>query len=188
MDFQELVVSIAKILDRLGIPYAITGGYALAYMGRLRTTFDIDTIIELPHAKVDALISALKKISEVSYVGRTMAVRAVERHGEFNFIHADSGIKVDFWVQGADSYAKLKLAIRQGRDIEGYTVYFVSPEDLLLSKLLWYKDSESEQQLRDVQSILFIQRKLDWRYLQKWAKRHSTAKILAGLERQAKEV
>lgn len=188
MDFEKLVVAIAKILDRLDIPYAITGGYALAYMGRLRTTFDIDTIIELSQVKVDALASALKKISEVSYVDRTMIVRAVERHGEFNFIHADSGIKVDFWVQGTDSYAKLKLARRQGRDIEGDTVYFVSPEDLLLSKLKWHKESGSEQQLRDVQSIILMQKKLDWPYLQKWARRHSTSRILASLLKKSRSV
>jgi len=187
MDFQELVVSIAKILDRLGIPYAITGGYALAYMGRLRTTFDIDTIIELPYAKIDAFVNALREVSGISYVEKNMVIRAVERHSEFNFIHADSGIKVDFWVLNTDLYARTKLERQQARDIEGYPVHFVSPEDLILSKLQWHKAGGSEQQLRDVQSIVLMQEKLDWRYLEKWSKQHSTVRILHEVKEQAKK-
>ncbi len=186
MDFPGLAVSIAKILDRLGIPYAITGGYALAYMGRLRATFDIDTIIELPYAKIDAFVNALRDISDMSYVEKSMVVRAMERHGEFNFIHADSGIKVDFWVQGEDPYAKLKLRRRQARIIEGHKVFFVSPEDLILAKLIWHKESGSEQQLRDAQSVIFMQKKLDWKYLARWSKKQGTATILTKIKAQAK--
>src|SRR3989344_2321862 len=185
MDFEELVVAVAKILDRIKIPYAITGGYALAYMGRLRTTFDIDTIIELPHAKIDPLVTALGKISDVSCIDKSMVIRAVERQGEFNFIHPDSGIKVDFWVQGRDSYAELKLKRRRARSIGGYKVFFVSPEDLILAKLVWHKASGSEQQLRDVQSVILMQKKLNWPHLWKWSKRQGTATLLKKLKAEA---
>ncbi|TSC75274.1 MAG: hypothetical protein G01um101430_481, partial [Parcubacteria group bacterium Gr01-1014_30] len=69
------------------------------------------------------------------------------------------------------------------RNVLGQRVYFVSPEDLILSKLLWYKESESELQLRDIESVLKFQKKLDWEYLKKWAKIHSTFKTLEKLKR-----
>ena len=131
-------------------------------------------------------MAALQKISEVAYVDKNMVVRAVERHGEFNFIHADSGIKVDFWVQGQDPYAVSKIERRKARNINGHKVYFVSLEDLILSKLLWYKESGSEQQLRDVQSVVFMQEKLDWRYLWKWSKRQETVRVLRELKAKVK--
>ncbi len=185
MDLEESAAAVAKILDRLGIVYAVTGGYALAFTGRLRTTFDIDIILELPASRVDALASALQKISEAAYVDKNMILRAVERHGEFNVINPDSGVKIDFWVQGASPYIKEKLKRREMRYINGYKVSFVSPEDLILSKLLWHKVSESEQQFKDVESLVLMQKNLDWPYLWKWSKKQGTARILRELKAQA---
>ena len=36
----------------------------------------------------------------------------------------------------------------------GEKIYFTSPEDLVLIKLKWYKESHSDRQFEDVQSIL----------------------------------
>lgn len=42
-----------------------------------------------------------------------------------------------------------------------------SPEDLVISKLDWARDSESEMQLRDVSNLLKV-KNLDFKYLEKW--------------------
>jgi len=188
MDFEKLITEISKILDTLKIIYAITGGYAVSIWGRPRSTFDIDVIIELSHSKLAVFSKALKAISEMSYIDEQMAERAVERKGEFNFIHIESGIKVDFWVQDSGEFSKLKLARRVPKNISGRKIYFVSPEDLILSKLLWHKESGSELQLRDVESVLKFQTKLDAEYLKKWTKKQTTQKILKTLWKRNKKV
>ena len=48
-----------------------------------------------------------------------------------------------------------------------FTGWIVSREDLILSKLLWARDSESELQLRDVKSLL--EDTSDQEYLKSWA-------------------
>ncbi len=184
MDFEKLIVAVVKILDTLKIPYAITGGYAVSVWGRPRSTFDVDVIIEFPHSKVHALALALKRISELTYIDEHMMMRAVDRKGEFNFIHIESGIKVDFFVLKDEPFSALRLKRRIAKSIGGKKVFFLSSEDLILSKLLWSKDTESELQLRDVASIMKFQKKLDWRYLQKWAKIHATAKTLTSLRKK----
>ena len=184
MDFQELLLKVAKILDDLSISYAVTGGYAVSMLGRIRSTLDIDVIIELPHSKISLLTEALKIISEMSYVDENMVVRAVERKDEFNFIHVESGIKVDFFVQGSDAYSKGKFQRRIAKKIGKQTIYLVSPEDLILSKLRWHKISESSRQLEDVESIIKIQRKLDWKYLSRWSKIHKTSGVLESLRKR----
>ena len=178
MDFEDLITKIAAILDKLSIPYAITGGYAVSVWGRLRATFDIDVIVELSVVKGGELTQALKALSKSGYIDELMVTDAVESKGEFNFIHTESGIKVDFWVMEQDGYGREKLARRIPRNVLGQRVYFVSPEDLILSKLLWYKESESTRQLEDIKSVLAIQKKLDWRYIKKWTKLQSTISIL----------
>lgn len=51
-------------------------------------------------------------------------------------------------------------------------LYFISPEDIVLSKLLWRKKSQSEKQWRDVLGVLKVQgSRLDFEYLEAWANR-----------------
>jgi hypothetical protein len=46
----------------------------------------------------------------------------------------------------------------------------VAPEDLILSKLEWAKDSRSEVQLNDVRNLLKDVKRLNRSYLTRWAK------------------
>lgn len=187
MDFQKLIAKIAKTLDGLNIPYAVTGGYAVSIWGRLRATFDIDTIIELPESKKTLLIKALRKISKTGFIDDDMVSQAIERKDEFQFIHVESGIKIDFWVLGDDEFSLSKIKRRKAKIIEGGKIYFLSPEDLILSKLLWYKESVSTRHLEDAASILRISKtKIDKAYLKKWAEKLHVSKILNELKKNTK--
>jgi len=55
----------------------------------------------------------------------------------------------------------------------------VSPEDLLLSKLHWAKDSRSELQLRDARNLIACVGDLDWGYIETWARDLSVEGLLA---------
>jgi len=57
------------------------------------------------------------------------------------------------------------------KKIAGVDVFLISPEDLILRKLLWYKESESDRQSEDIESIFKRQKKLDMRYIRKWAQK-----------------
>lgn len=183
-DFRELIGKIAKILEDLNIVYAVTGGYAVSVWGKPRSTLDIDVIIELLEPQIEKLTAALKGISEMSYVDERMVTWAFERKGEFNFIHSDSGIKVDFWVSRGDKFSRGEFQRRVPKVIAGRKVYFVSPEDLILNKLRWHKESGSELQLRDVTVIIKFQKKLDWGYIRRWAKAQLTLKIIESIKQK----
>jgi hypothetical protein len=53
--------------------------------------------------------------------------------------------------------------------IDGHDTWIVSPEDLILSKLTWAKESGSAVQMRDVRDLLASVGDLDWAYLGQWA-------------------
>ncbi len=53
--------------------------------------------------------------------------------------------------------------------VEGRPVFFVAPEDLILSKLHWAQESGSELQARDVRDLLDAVKDLDLEYLQRLA-------------------
>lgn len=109
---------------------------------------------------------------------------ALEMKGEFNFIHPQSQLKVDFWVV-KDNFNRQEIKRAIAKEIDGKKVNFVSPEDLILSKLMWYQQSESTRQLEDIESVLKIS-KVDMDYIKNWAEKHGTAEILEDLLKKAK--
>lgn len=181
IDPRYLLVEVAQILERLKIAYAVTGGMAVFVWGRPRFTYDVDIIIKLDPDAINSLARALRMLHEAGYISEDAMYNAWLRSGEFNFIDARSGIKVDFWVIKESHFERGQMARRTLKRVKGRGVYFVSPEDLILNKLLWHKESESTRQLEDIASVIQIQKKLDRNYLRKWARRHSTSKILASL-------
>ena len=56
-------------------------------------------------------------------------------------------------------------------DLGGRRVPVVAPEDLLLSKLLWWIDGESAQQRADLTLLLDSLRDPDMDYIEHWAQR-----------------
>ncbi len=178
---EKLLLKIAPVLDKLGIDYFITGGFAVSVWGRPRATFDIDIVVKLIDPQVSGLAKALRKISEFGYIDEETARKAISRKGEFNFIDPETGVKVDFWITKNDEASTNEFKRRVIKKIGSKNIYFISPEDLILSKLLWHKQSESSRHLEDVESIFKIQKNLDLRYLRKWAGLQSTIKILEPL-------
>lgn len=185
IDPRHLLVKVTGLLERLGISYLITGGMAVFVWGRPRFTADIDIIINFRPNDLNNLAAGLNKLSNFSYVSEEAMQRTVITGGEFNFIDGESGIKVDFWVLKNDNFSKSQLARRKLKRVLSEKVYFVSPEDLILNKLLWHKESESSKQLEDIESVLKIQKKLDWKYLRKWAEKQSTLSILNSIRHEA---
>ncbi len=178
---ETLLSKIAKILEVLKIPYAVTGGMAVAAWGKPRYTADIDIIVELSPQKLPLLSKKLLSLDKDVYVSQEAMIEALEKKGEFNFIHPQTGLKVDFWVKGGrvDIYGKLKLERKIAKKIDKQKIFFVSPEDLVLSKLIWYKESKSSRHLEDIKTVLDIQKnKLDLNYIKNWAVQQSTIKIL----------
>lgn len=178
MTFHQLIIKIARILEDLNIQYAVTGGYAVSVLGRPRATFDIDIVIELFEPKVPVLAKALKTLSSISELDEAMADDACKREGEFNYIYVESNIKVDFWVTKKNPISQLEIKRRIKKRIDGQEIFFVSPEDLILSKLRWYQETESTRQLEDIESVVKIQEKLDWKYIRKWAREQETLEVL----------
>lgn len=187
MEQEKLLKKIAGILHKLDIPYIITGGVAVVIWGRPRFTADIDIVIELMPGKIRQLAEELLQVDKDVYVDRASIQNAIQRQGEFNFIHSSSGLKVDFWVLKNDQFDKERMKRRIKEVIAGIPVFITTPEDLILIKLMWYQKTESTRQLEDIESIITIQKKLDWRYLQKWANIQSTATILESVKKKIKK-
>ena len=176
---EKLLLKVVMVLDKLKIDYLITGSFAVSVWGRPRATFDIDIVVKLIEPKIAPLAKLLKEISKEGYIDENTAKEAAGGKGEFNFIDPDTGLKVDFWVEKDDLETKAQFNRRIVKKINNKKVYFISPEDLILNKLKWYKQTESSRHLEDIGSIFKISgKKLDKKYLRQNAEKLGFLKII----------
>lgn len=169
-DAEELAVlkEVTRRLNRAKIPYMVTGSIAANFYTVPRMTRDIDIVVELSERDIGQFIPLFEK----DYYLEPNTVRgAVKNKAMFNLIQNEHVIKVDFVVRKNSEYRRTEFARRKQITVEGQTLYVVSPEDLILSKLHWAKDTGSEVQLSDVRNLLKSVKKLNRSYLARWAKR-----------------
>ena len=82
-------------------------------------------------------------------------------------MHFSSGIKIDLIVRKSSDYRLLEFERRQPATLGTVSTWIVSREDLILSKLVWARDAQSEIQRRDVKQLLGAV--VDREYLRYWA-------------------
>jgi hypothetical protein len=169
---------IARILhfvfEALHIPYYITGGVCAIAYGDPRTTRDLDVVIECKPSEIMAMVARLKAegfycppgaIEDIqSSMGRVLSVT-----------HMQLVLNADLVLNANTEFDRSKMERRRLEAIgldESERFWLASPEDVILAKLLWGQQSQSEKQWRDVLGVLKVQGdSLDFAYLTQWAAR-----------------
>lgn len=171
MTAKQFLVKISRTLDELKIEYAISGGVAVSVWGRPRYTADLDIIVKIPSVfEAERLTARLLKKFTSAYLDKEMVVEAIKEKSEFNLIEPEYGLKADFFVLKDTEHAMLELKRARQKRIGGKLIKFISPEDLIISKLRWYQISESDRQLEDILTVL-EGTKIDKKYLNLWVKK-----------------
>lgn len=170
----DVLRMVAQRLDACSVPYMLTGSFAMAYYSTPRMTRDLDLVVALPEESLPALVAAF---NPDFYVDAQAARTAVRSATLFNLMHLDSGIKVDLIVRKSAEYRQVEFTRRARVGFGGVDIWIASREDLILSKLVWARDTGSELQRRDARALL--EAAVDSAYLETWARR---LEVLAMLE------
>lgn len=173
----DILREVSERLAAAGIAFMLTGSVAMNYYAQPRMTRDIDLVVALGEADVEAFVHLFEADY---YLDRQAVSRAVAQRSLFNLIHNDSVIKVDFIVLKADAYRQEEFARRQHITLGDFQTWIVSREDLILSKLYWARSSRSELQLRDVRNLLAAG--CDVEYLRRQAERLGVDELFAEVE------
>jgi hypothetical protein len=155
---------ITDVLNESNIPYMLSGSVAMSIYIVPRATRDFDFIIHLEPKNIDRFILHFK---DGYYCDKDAIQDAVNRRSMFNIIDHASGFKADFVVLKNDAFRQEEFNRRRKVDFFDKTIYVVSPEDLLISKLIWIQDFQSPQQMEDIKNLSAIEQ-LDWPYITKW--------------------
>jgi hypothetical protein len=156
---------ITDVLDQYQIPYMLSGSIAMGLYTVPRMTRDIDFIIHLQAKNVDLFVNSFK---DGFYCDRDAIKEAIEGSVKmFNIIDHATGYKADFVVLKDDPFRQEEFNRRLRVAYFGKTIYVVSPEDLLLSKLIWIQGFQSAIQMEDIKNLTVVNN-LDWDYISKW--------------------
>ena len=177
-DQLEILLLVAEHLVAQSIAYMVSGSMAMNQYAQPRMTRDIDIVIQVSLQDVSKLVNVF---SNEFYIDDEAVADAIAREGMFNIIHTESVTKIDFIVRKSTPFRELEFSRRTLTRIANQSVSLVSAEDLLLSKLVWAKDSRSELQLKDAQNLIDAKTDLDWTYLRRWAEDLDVTRMLNAL-------
>jgi hypothetical protein len=171
MDPSELLERLAQTLETLRIPYLITGSMATIAYGEPRFTNDIDVVVRLASHQIDGLCGAFP--AEEFYISREAVADAVAHRTQFNVLHPTSGLKIDVMVADDSEFNQARFSrARSLRVAVGRDVTFASPEDVIIKKLVFYREGGSEKHLRDISGVLKIMgAEIDRAYIERWVRR-----------------
>jgi len=155
---------ITDVLNESHTPYMLSGSVAMSIYIVPRATRDFDFIIHLEPKNIDRFIEHFK---DGYYCDKDAIQDAVKRRSMFNIIDHASGFKADFVVLKDEPFRQEEFNRRKKVDFFDKAIYVVSPEDLLISKLIWIQEYQSAQQAEDIKNLSVIEN-MDWPYIKKW--------------------
>lgn len=166
---EDALASVVGTLDRLAIPFMLTGSVASSYHGHPRATHDADLVIHPTAEQLDALVEALAAAS--FYVDPERARDALREETQFNAIETRYACKIDLIIRRDRPFSLAEFARRIAVDLSfGKAVPIVTPEDAILSKLEWARRSgDSEKQLADAAGVVDLNPSIDRAYIERWA-------------------
>lgn len=163
----DLIRLFSGRLESAGIGYMLVGSLASSFHGEPRSTRDIDIVID-PSA--ESLNRFLREVMlDDFYVDGASASEALASRTQFNIIDPSSGWKIDLIIRKDRPFSRQELGRRLAVRVLDVDTHVATAEDTIVAKLEWARSGESEQQLRDVVSILAASRDaLDRTYLATW--------------------
>ncbi len=172
MSQPELLSFVLNQLERLAIPYMVTGSVVSSIQGEPRLTHDIDFVVILEPVNIQGLVEAFSGHS--FYLNPASIQEAIDQGRMFNVIDSSSGNKLDFWMLTDTDFDKSRFARRRKINVLGLDNFIATtPEDTILSKLQWANEAGgSEKQLTDAVQVFEMQFDiLDIDYLKTWVEK-----------------
>jgi hypothetical protein len=142
-------------LERLGVPYCVTGSVAASVYGQPRLTADIDVVMLLDARSIPAVQQGFPE--ELYYVPPDETLRA-QLDGAagrmFNVIHHASQFKADIYVAGRDPLHAWALRHRRRVEFADESLWLAPPEYVIVRKLEYFREGGSDKHLRDIRYML----------------------------------
>lgn len=180
-DALDIALLVARAIESAGGRYFVGGSLASSLQGEPRATNDIDVVVDLPLGRSRALLDALGPDFEADEAQLRTAIADART---CNIFYLPLVTKIDLFGLGTSPFDESEFARRREVVIRasGEKLWFKSPEDTVLRKLVWFREggSVSTKQWRDVVQVLRVSgANMDGAYLGVWADRLGLRELLS---------
>ncbi|MGC9779558.1 MAG: hypothetical protein HZR80_09985 [Candidatus Heimdallarchaeota archaeon] len=178
-DFESLIVRTVECLNETVIEYCIVGAIAASYYGSVRSTEDLDVIINLSNTDVKQikhLVSCLKA-KEIDLIESDMVQGLKEKSHITAFDTRTYFYRIDFkgiysLLDKETMNTKVQVTI-----LDDLNIWLTPPELQIIAKLL--PGMSSEKDILDIKNILLnYKENLDVKLLENFAKKFNVEKEL----------
>lgn len=152
----NLITLFTEPLHHNQIDYMVTGSVATIVYGEPRLTHDVDLVLALRPAQLDALVHAfpLKSFYAPPKEALLLEVQRMSR-AHFNLIHHATGFKADCYLVGDDPLHHWAMQYRRCIELAPNSMLWVAPpEYVIIRKLEYYREGESAKHLEDIRRML----------------------------------
>lgn len=157
MPFPEPFSYFLEPLERLGIPYCITGSVAAGQYGQIRSTHDIDLVLLLTVPDI-ARFRAAFPIEDYYVPPTEVLVTELIRgsRGCLNLYHHRSGFKADLFFMVHDPLHLWAMKHRRRVPYGSGEVWMAPPEYVLLRKLEFFREGAQDKHIDDMRFMLAV--------------------------------
>jgi len=182
MKVTDVMLRVAEALERAEVPYMLVGAFSSNYYGIPRSTEDVDFVIALD--------------TPLTVEFRRLLGPDFEAEPQMSFETNTGTQRQEFWVRGDlfkvelfrlsdDAFDQERFRRRKLVDVAGQSVWFPTPEDVIVMKLRWARSKDKD----DVKDVMSVQRgNLDWNYIEEWCKKHRTFALMEEIRNSVPEI
>jgi hypothetical protein len=156
----QVARALADALTDARLPYAVGGAIAFGLWAPPRATNDVDLTLFVAEDRLPAAFDALERAGAI--VDRPAALAQTRERGDFRATWR--GMRIDVFTPSIPFYTSVEQRVRDAR-LDGRPVRVLSPEDLAVFKLLFFRPKD----LIDLERLVGFQKsQLDQAYIRRW--------------------
>lgn len=158
-DLPGLTTRLSAALTEAKVPHAVTGAIAMAAHGFVRATMDIDVLVIVPSLRLPEVFAIVRTLG---FAGEDRAlIEAVRARAVAELRSGSASVEI---IVPSLPYHHEVLRRSVAGELKGARIPFVTPEDLIVLKMLWLREKDRA----DIRALLSArQGNLDLGYLRR---------------------
>jgi hypothetical protein len=172
VDSLVIITLVIAALARSKVPHVVVGSFARNFHAFPRSTKDADIVLAVDVTGLNRFETELGPDFSLDPQTTFETNTGTFRH---TLIHKATEFKTELFLLSNDDFDQERFRRRVAFNFNGCDSFVLSAEDVILSKLRWFRPKDVED-IRDVMTAKMAS--LDWNYIQRWAGIHGTLKRL----------
>ena len=182
IDSLAITTLVIAALDRSKVPHVVVGSFARNFHSFPRSTKDADIVVALDAEGLARFESELGRDFSLDPQSTFETSTGTFRH---TLIHTATEFKTELFLLSRDEFDQERFRRRIAFKFNGSDSFVLSAEDVIVSKLRWFRPKDVED-IRDVMVAKLAS--LDWNYIQHWTTIHGTQKRLDQIRASLPEI